>query len=130
MNFTDRIIINSNQVDTFIKELSSDNLSSKNRLDAFIEENAPGELNFNTDALFEVKEDSNSKDALERILNYFLRKHEKSINYDTKFNVNNSKFQYIYSLYTDVYTEESEKIENNVEDFYDFKDNEKFNKAA
>ena len=126
MNFTDRIIINSNQVDTFIKELSSDNLSSKNRLEAFIEENAPGELNLNTDALFEVKEDSNFGDVLERMLKYYLTYHEKSTYYDTEFNVNNSKFQYIYSLYT----EEMEKTENNIEDFYEFKDNEKLNKAA
>lgn len=57
MNFTDRIVIGSEHVDEFVRKMNEGNPKSRQRVKEFINKYAPGELNFDTDSLFEVVEE-------------------------------------------------------------------------
>ena len=56
MNFTDRIVVSKDHVEEFVRKINEGNPDSRQRVKTFIQKNAPGELNFDTDSLFEVEE--------------------------------------------------------------------------
>ena len=62
MNFTDRIVVSKDRVEEFVREMNEGNSESRQRVKTFIQKNAPGELNFDTDSLFEVVEEKPATD--------------------------------------------------------------------